>query len=91
VNDNVNTNRDFWFRNPIYDGHIVRGSSYATPIVAGIICGEYTTIQSNLATRSLPFTKKNILDFLLGVPTIGHINTALSNKIKFGEMFDQRR
>lgn len=94
VNRNVNTDGDLWFVNSMYEGHIVRGTSYATPIVAGIICANYTRIQKHLAIVSLPFNKNNILDFLLSIPAIGHKNSALiplSSKIKTGEMLDQRR
>jgi len=91
VNNNVNTDADLWFRNPIYTGHLVRGTSYAAPIVAGIICGNYSRIQQHLSDNSLAFTKQNILRFLLTNPSTGHVNTVLSNKIKTGEMIDQRR
>ena len=77
------------FFNPRIPGAVSEGSSFATPIVTGIICSHYTQITTSLTANGLPFDKENILNFLLHSP-IGHV-TNLNNQIKKGVMLNNAR
>jgi hypothetical protein len=77
----------YYFQDPRFLGNQVRGSSYATPIVTGIIGAHYHMIQSYLTANSLPFNKQNILNYMLQQP-FGQ-TTTLNNKIKTGVMFNK--
>lgn len=82
VNANLNLNNDFWFSNTKMPASFVRGSSYATPIVAGIICANYNRIKTFIPE------KDKILNTLLNDPFIGNRHNA-NNKIRMGVMFDR--
>lgn len=76
-------NEDFWFFNPHNADSIVKGSSYATPILTGTICAHYNQIANHVPA---PFNKTDVLNFLLQ-GTIGHVNSNLTTKLKSGVLF----
>lgn len=75
------------FANPRIQHEGIEGSSYATPIVTGIICSQYSKIINQLNTSGGFFTKDNIFNILMS-PSIGliHSNTAIINQIKMGKV-----
>ena len=82
VNANLTLAGDFWFSNTHTAASFVRGSSYATPIVAGIICANYNKIKNSIPDKNA------ILSTLLNDPFIGNNNTA-NGKLRKGIMFDR--
>ncbi len=85
VNADDISGEDYYFVNPRVDSGLSEGSSFATPIVTGIICSHYSLIRAKLAGQA--FNKQNILNILLQ-PGAGiglNINTTqLGQKIKTG-------
>jgi len=82
VNANLNLAGDFWFRNTRMLNSFVRGTSYATPIVTGIICAHYSRIKASIPDKNA------ILSTLLNDPFIGNNHTA-GGKLRKGIIFDR--
>ena len=82
VNGNFQLNNDYWFFNPRMAASLVRGSSYAAPVVTGIACAFYNDIKADLGD------KNKVLDILLSKPSVGNNNTA-NGKIRKGTFFDR--
>ena len=82
TNADISYGSDYWFYNLKHLERPVRGSSYAAPIVTGIICSHYSAIKDNVPANA--FTKDNIIDYLLKPEVgVGHVNNA-NHKIRKG-------
>jgi len=82
VNADLPLASDFWFANTRIPNSFVRGTSYATPIVTGIICSHYSIIKSSIPNKDA------ILNTLLSDPFIGNTNDA-NGKLRKGTMFER--
>jgi subtilisin family serine protease len=70
----------FMFRNPFFPGKAVDGSSFATPILTGLICANYNLL--NIPATS-PVSKTQIFTDLLN-NTLVHSNSSLAGAIRRG-------
>ena len=77
----------YYFRNPRVKNGFSEGSSFATPIVTGILCAHYNLIMENISPNS--FNKDVILGFLLRQNFNLGILTTFSDTIKTGVMFNK--
>ncbi len=89
VNADTKIGDDYFFLNPAFLSNPVRGSSFATPIVTGIICSHYSLIKNNVPAGAI--NKDAILKFLLqpGL-NLGQI-TNFNHNIKTGVMRNNAR
>jgi len=78
-------NDKYSFKNPRIDRDFVDGSSYATPIAAGIIASHYNLIESSPTASS--FNKNEIITLLLQPARSLGQATTVGNKIKSGVLF----
>jgi len=88
--DRIGTNF-YYFQNPLYSNRYCSGSSYATPIVTGIITSLYTGLNTDISAQ--PFNKQAFLRDLLITP-YGRLLTGtepLSQKIKTGIIYNKAR
>lgn len=74
----------YYFRNPRVNRGFSEGSSFATPIVTGILCAHYNLIMENISPNS--FNKDLILGFLLRQNLNIGILTTFGDTIKTGVM-----
>lgn len=84
--DVASLSNQFFFKNPMLKNGFVEGSSFATPVLTGIICAHYTEITNQFPVTVQSFNKDNILNFLMQM-SIGQHVPSLDPFIRKGVMF----
>jgi hypothetical protein len=79
----------YYFNSPRLASAGITGSSYATPIVTGIICAHYNYLINGITAMGGPFTKDNIFDLLMTMPSplvMTHLATSpINGQIKMAK------
>jgi hypothetical protein len=85
VNGDLSFDSDYYFAHPEFPGLYERGSSFATPVLTGIIGSHYDMLKSAIQSGN----KTTLFNALLAVPSVGNPGN-FNNKLRYGVVNNNR-